>query len=101
VTGNAGGPLMEIKDAGKGNPKERLLDAPVKQSTPTLVVVGSGEGEREKMWSGERKVGLAERRKGREVGEIKVGLAVGDGKGHEHRKSERVVVERVSVASSH
>ena len=101
MTGKAGSPLMERKEGGKVKLKERLVDPPVKPSTPTLVVVGGGEDAREKTWNGERKIGLAERRKGREVGEIKVGLAVGDGKGHEHRKSERAVVERVSATSSH
>lgn len=99
--GKEGSLLVERKDVGKAKVKERLLDPTVKPTTPTLVVVGSGEGEREKTWNGERKMRLAERRKGREVGDIKVGLAIGDGKGHVHRKSERAVVERFSAASSH
>ena len=82
---------------------ERLVAATAKPSTPTLVVVGSGE--KEKMWGGkavESPISTAS-------GEIKVGLAVGHGgsglssgevHGHQYRKSERVVVERVSVASS-
>ena len=85
---------------------ERLVAASVKPSTPTLVVVGSGE--REKMWGGK----AVESPISTESGEIKVGLAVGSHShgasglspgevhGHQHRKSERVVVERVSVASN-
>ena len=101
-----GRPVVERKGSKSGGVNERLVAASVKPSTPTLVVVGSGE--KEKMWGGkavESPISMGS-------GEIRVGLAVGthdhgrsglnpgDVHGHQYRKSERVVVERVSVASN-
>ncbi len=95
---------------------ERLVEG-VKPITPTLVVVGNSRGEKEKLWQGATQqhlahstpVCLAERRKGNNnglahlsaTGEIKVGLAVeaAQAKELQNRKSERVIVERISVAS--
>ena len=87
------------------NKRPNLVAASVKPSTPTLVVVG-GE-ERGQVWGGRvidgpgRAVSGASR-------EIRIGLTVEDGVGlgeaprhaHPYRKSERVVVERISVASN-
>jgi hypothetical protein len=97
---------------------ERLVEG-VKPITPTLVVVGNSRDEKEKLWQGATQqqhlahstpVGLAERRRGNNnghlhlsnTGEIKVGLAVeaAQAKELQNRKSERVVVERISVASN-
>jgi hypothetical protein len=86
--------------------RERLVEG-VKPSTPTLVVVGGENGGNG--WDGNvadpgasaQKMGLAERRrmvKGKER-EVKGDLAVATWRGHEHRKSEKAVVERVSVHS--
>jgi len=77
--------------------------ASVKPSTPTLVVVGSGE--KEKMWGGKAvespiSTGSGEIRVGLAVEHGSIGLSPGEVHGHQHRKSERVVVERVSVASN-
>lgn len=95
---------------------ETLVEG-VKPITPTLVVVGKPRGEKEKLWQGATQqyvvhsppVCLAERRRGNNnglahlstSGEIKVGLAVEavQAKELQNRKSERVVVERISVAS--
>ena len=90
---------------------ERLVAASVKPSTPTLVVIGGSSGGEEQMWSG-RSV----ERGSATSGEIRVGLAVGRddarrGKsslsparatvqGHQQRKSEVGVVERVGVVGS-
>lgn len=109
----AGSPLIEKRE--KGEKVERLVEG-VKPSTPTLVVVpGPEKNEMLKAWGGamavhSTPVGLAERRKGKPnastMGEIKVGLAVSRaGSSHAHfhhndlpnRKSEQVVVERVSI----
>lgn len=99
-----GRPVAERKSSKSGPVNERLVAASVKPSTPTLVVVGSGE--KEKMWGGK----AVESPISTGSGEIRVGLAVGthggtglspgEVYGHQHRKSERVVVERVSVASN-
>ena len=97
---------------------ERLVEG-VKPITPTLVVVASSHGEKDKTWQGATQqqhlvhstpVGLAERRRGNNhglahlsnTGTIKVGLAVEavQAKELQNRKSERVVVERISVASN-
>jgi hypothetical protein len=113
----AGSPLGDrvvIKEKKERN--ERLVEG-VKPSTPTLVVVGGGFGEKEKGWGGatakNNPIGLAEHRMRKNSGnghghrqEIRIGLQVevGHGQGREndlaHRKSERVVVERISVASN-
>ena len=100
----------EIKTA------ERLVEG-VKPLTPTLVIVGNSRGEKEELWQGATQqhlahstpVCLAERRRGNNnglaylstTGEIKVGLAVDavQAKELQNRKSERVIVERISVAS--
>ncbi|RDL31443.1 uncharacterized protein BP5553_09652 [Venustampulla echinocandica] len=96
--------------------KVNLVDS-VKPSTPTLVVVpGPDRNEMTKAWGGATAVhgapvGLAERRKAKGapiMGEIKVGLAVSRTRAdthttqtkERHRKSERAVVERVSIASN-
>lgn len=86
-----------------GKPKERLVDA-VKAVTPTVVVVG---GDREEEWDaatrrlkvGDKVMGLAERRRllaanGKNGGGS--GSASG-GERMQNRKSERVVVERIST----
>ena len=62
---------------------------------PTLVIVGGNESEG---WEGammtQRKDGgIAERR--RKAREEKTGDGVGERKGHEHKKSEKVIVERM------
>lgn len=106
----AGSPLVERKD--RGEKIERLVEG-IKPNTPTLVVVpGPDKNEMVKAWGGatavhSTPVGLAERRRGsgNAMGEIKVGLAVNVGRGaaahgHAQRKSERVIVERVSIASN-
>jgi hypothetical protein len=105
----AGSPLGDrvvVKEKKERN--ERLVEG-VKPSTPTLVVVGGGLGN----WGGatakNNPIGLAEHRmrknSGNEHGqrhEITIGLQVTPGRDKDlaHRKSERVVVERVSVASN-
>jgi hypothetical protein len=106
----AGSPLVERKD--RGEKIERLIEG-IKPNTPTLVLVpGPDKNEMAKAWGGatavhSTPVGLAERRRGsgNTMGEIKVGLAVNVGRGaaahgHAQRKSERVIVERVSFASN-
>ncbi len=115
------------KEKDKSPTTERLVQV-AKPSTPTLVVVGDGVDEREKAWAGstttlkqgQAPVGFSERRRQREiagshahhtqnpmVGEIKVGLTVAresspvrKAKDLSHRKSERVVVERISSVSN-
>lgn len=62
---------------------------------PTLVIVGGNESEG---WEGammtQRKDGgIAERR--RKAREEKTGDGVGERKGHEYKKSEKVIVERM------
>jgi hypothetical protein len=97
-------PLMrrsERKDSGKSQTK-RLIAASVKPSTPTLVVVG--DGEKEKAWSGKAMVNkrpiLGE--EASESAESAGSLVArkGSAVSHGHRKSERAVVERMSVPSS-
>ena len=106
-----GRPIAERNGSKTGGANERLVAASVNPSTPILVVVG--DGEKEKMWGGK----AVEQPRGSNLstgsGEIRVGLAVGSHEigrsglspgdsqvhGHMYRKSERVVVERVSVAS--
>jgi hypothetical protein len=82
---------------------ERLVEG-VKPSTPTLVVVpGPEKNEVMKAWGGATaSVGLAQRRKGsaNTMGEIKVGLAVNNVPHHHRPKSEKVIVESISVASN-
>jgi hypothetical protein len=118
----AGSPLVDREEREQmprsKKATERLVEG-VKPVTPTLVVVGGSPEEKEKLWQGATQqhltaenshVGLAERRKGNgngnlhlsNTGEIKVGLAVGAAQAKElqNRKSERVVVERISVASN-
>lgn len=105
-----GSPLVDRKD--RGEKIERLVQG-IKPNTPTLVVVpGPDKNETVKAWGGATTVhgapvGLAERRRGsgNAMGEIKVGLAVNVGKGatahgHPQRKSERVIVERMSIVSN-
>jgi hypothetical protein len=104
----AGSPLGDrvvVKEKKERN--ERLVEG-VKPSTPTLVVVGGGLGD----WGGatakNNPIGLAEHRMRKNSGnghgqrhEIRIGLQVGGrDKDLAHRKSERVVVERVGVASN-
>jgi hypothetical protein len=105
----AGSPLEDrvvVKEKKEWN--ERLVEG-VKPSTPTLVVVGGGLDD----WGGatakNNPIGLAEHRMRKKSGnehgqthEIRIGLQVGPGRDKDlaHRKSERVVVERVSVASN-
>jgi hypothetical protein len=105
----AGSPLGDrVVVREKKERNERLVEG-VKPSTPTLVVVGGGLGD----WGGatakNNPIGLAEHRmrknSGNEHGqkhEIRIGLQVGPGRDKDlaHRKSERAVVERVSVASN-
>lgn len=108
--------------------KERLVNG-VKPTTPTLVIVpGPKDNECVKTWDGHTTASpivhpgtlvqfgnsIAERRRGKEMGEIKVGLAiqrsgtssnrikdaVRETKDLQHRKSERVIVERVGVTSN-
>jgi hypothetical protein len=118
----AGSPLAERSERERipKNKKatERLVDG-VKPVTPTLVVVGDSRDEKEKLWQGATQqhatvknspIRLAERRRGNanrhlhlsNTGEIRVGLAVEAVPARElqHRKSERVVVERISAASN-
>ncbi len=96
---------------------ERLVEG-VKPSTLTLVIVGGDRGEREEQWAGATataKASIAERRKLKEanakglapvVSEIRVGLTVQSavrGSGHidhQHRKSERVIIENISTDSA-
>jgi hypothetical protein len=104
--------------AREKKPAERLVDG-VKPATPTLVVVGNSLDQKEKLWQGATQqqhlahstpLEPAERRRGNDkghlhlsnTGEIKVGLAVeaAQAKELQNRKSERVVVERISVASN-
>lgn len=116
-------PLADRGERGRipreKKPAERLVDG-VKPITPTLVVVGNSRDEKEKLWQGATqqqhvvndRPGLAERRRGNgnghghlnlsNTGEIKVGLAIeaAQAKELQNRKSERVVVERVSVVSN-
>jgi len=119
----AGSPLVDSGERERipstKKATERLVEG-VKPVTPTLVVVGGSQDKKEKLWQGATQqqhqtaknspVGLAERRRGNgngishlsTTGEIKVGLAVeaAQAKELQHRKSERVVVERISVASN-
>jgi len=107
-----------VRMPSRKNTAERLVEG-VKPITPTLVVVGNSRDEKEKLWQGAMQqqhlahstpVGLAERRRGgnnghlhlSNTGEIKVGLAVeaAQAKELQNRKSERVIVERISVASN-
>lgn len=105
-----GRPVAERKGSKSAGVNERLVAASVNPSTPTLVVVG--DGEKEKMWGGKA---VEQPRGSTGSGEIRVALAVDSHEivrgrsglspgdqvhGHMYRKSERVVVERVSVASS-
>lgn len=92
----------------RGDKIERLVEG-VKPSTPTLVVVPGPEGnETMKAWGGVTavhgsSVGLAERRRGNgnTMGEIKVGTAAKKHVAHQRRpKSEKVVVEQMSIAST-
>jgi len=98
----AGSPLVEKKKE-RGDKMERLVEG-VKPNTPTLVVVpGPEKNEVVKAWGGATaSVGLAARRKGsaNTMGEIKVGLAVNNPAHHHRPKSEKVVVEQVSITSS-
>jgi hypothetical protein len=118
----AGSPLADRAERGRmpreKKPAERLVDG-VKPVTPTLVVVGNSRDQKEKLWQGATQqqqlahstpVGLAERRRGNNnghlhlsnTGEIKVGLTIeaAQAKELQNRKSERVVVERISVVSN-
>lgn len=108
--------------------KERLVNG-VKPTTPTLVIVpGLKDNECVKTWDGHTTASpivhpgtlvqfgnsISERRRGKEMGEIKVGLAiqrsgtssnrikeaVRETQDLQHRKSERVIVERVGVTSN-
>jgi hypothetical protein len=100
----------ERRERKERKERERLVEG-VKPNTPTLVIVaGSGLKEEERNWDGvvasapePTKMGIAERRRrARAGGEPGVGLSVGTGherRGHEYRKSEKVVVERVSAYS--
>jgi hypothetical protein len=117
-----GSPFAERGERGRmareKKPAERLVDG-VKPATPTLVVVGNSLDQKEKLWQGATQqqhlahstpLEPAERRRGNDkghlhlsnTGEIKVGLAVeaAQAKELQNRKSERVVVERISVASN-
>lgn len=122
-----GSPQAERTSRDKSPPTERLVQV-AKPSTPTLVVVGEGMDGKERAWAGatagmnmpqsHAPVGFSERRRQKEatsshshansiIGEIRVGLAVSrdssparQARDLSHRKSERVVVERVSVASN-
>ena len=115
----AGSPLTDRGERSRPRETktvERLVEG-VKPITPTVVVVGDSRSE-EKLLQGATQqhlaystpVSLAERRRGnnnglaylRNTGEIKVGLAVEavQAKELQNRKSERVVVERISVASN-
>jgi hypothetical protein len=89
-----------------GKPKERLVDA-VKAVTPTVVVVGS---DREEEWDattrrlkvGDKVMGLAERRRllalnGKNAGGTGGLDVTGREAQMQNRKSERVVVERIST----
>jgi hypothetical protein len=118
----AGSPFADRGERGRmareKKPAERLVDG-VKPATPTLVVVGNSLDQKEKLWQGATQQQHlahstppepAERRRGNDkghlhlsnTGEIKVGLAVeaAQAKELQNRKSERVVVERISVASN-
>jgi len=109
-----------VRIPSRKNTAERLVEG-VKPITPTLVVVGNSRDEKEKLWQGTTQqqqqhlahstpVGLAERRRGgnnghlhlSNTGEIKVGLTIeaAQAKELQNRKSERVIVERISVASN-
>jgi hypothetical protein len=95
VTGRAGSPLVAKRETKK-IPMERLVAAAAKPNTPTLVVVGDAT---ERAWGGATTTSN-HAFAGTDSGEIKVGLAIGSPMAeHQHRKSERIVVERVSVAS--
>lgn len=74
---------------------ERLLSG-TNPSTPTLVVVGDGRSDVERLWGGTMSPG-SDSRAG--SGEIRVGLAISPSPLGErvNRKSERVVVETISV----
>ena len=103
-----GRPVAERKASvtGSERERERLVTSEVKPSTPTLVVVGDGSGVRENGWVGKARQAMEKEGSG----EIRVGLVVGSERGgrglspethgHKYRKSERVVVESVSAASS-
>ena len=98
-----GRPSAERKGSKSGGVNERLVAATAKPSTPTLVVVGGGE--KEKMWGGKAvespiSMGSGEIRMGLAVGHGGSGLGPGEVHGHQYRKSERVVVESVGVASN-
>lgn len=62
---------------------------------PTLVVSGrdGGEGWEGAMMMPRKEVGIAERR--RKARAEKVGGGEGERRGHEYKKSEKVIVERV------
>ncbi len=107
--GRAGSPARNANGSMSKLPiprSEPVVHA-VKPSTPTLVVVDTDEGGN---WGGAKApLSLAERRRhrererekeeGRASGEIVIGHL--DARRElQHRKSERVVVERVSVGSS-
>jgi hypothetical protein len=73
--------------------RERLVEG-VKAGLPMLVIVGGDEN----VGSGGEKLSIAERRRRAREGNGKSGsgLGAGEKRGHEHRKSERAVFERVS-----
>lgn len=87
--------VASMSSSGVGKKERERLVNGVKPNTPTLVIVGGNgidEGVRVNNWDGsvlERKKsnGIAERR--RKARQEK------DGRGHEYKKSEKVVVERV------
>lgn len=102
------GKESQLSEKKKEKKIERLVEG-VKPSTPTLVVVpGPDKNQTVESWGGatavhqNKHVGLAERRKGgaNKMGEIKVGLAVNNAAHHQRPKSEKAVVERMSIASN-
>ena len=103
-----GWPMAERKGLKAHANRERLVASEVKPSTPTLIVVGYGE--REKEWAGKARQATEhrERRTGERGAAAVVGnerrtrrrLSPGEVQQHHYRKSESIVVERVSVASS-
>ncbi|KAH8587560.1 hypothetical protein B0O99DRAFT_694328 [Bisporella sp. PMI_857] len=76
--------------------RQRLVPAPVKPSTPTLVPAGKDAEQYTKAWGGATAANSLALKKGREDGDVVVGLAVRSPVGEGgNRKSERVIVERV------
>lgn len=95
VAGKAGSPLVRVEPKRK-NTNERLVAASANPSTPTLVVVGGPHDAVERSWGGATAANSpAFSRDGHGSEEISVGLAIGTSMDLGHRKSERVIVERV------